>query len=262
MVSRALEADIQSGYAEIQEQVDASSAKNATLLEERMALTDRVTVLEAKVAEMEEQRRTSASEVEVLEAKVAAMEEQRRTSDSEMEVLRSHNSVLEAEVAAERSLSALVSQGTWKAMESMEGAIAELGGVAPPRNHTVKQLDATLERLHRSAEVFLPAARAYGNHCAKAAWTAALVSLHRAGCPHVDGLGAGSIPVASASEVAAGHSLVRRAGNALAREFWLSSGRVVTMESLRLALAQKKKGKGPADGGGAAEPRDNADAQV
>ena len=241
MVSRALEADIDSGYAEIQEQVDASSATNATLLEERMALTEQVKVLEAKIAEMEEQRRVSASD---------------------MEGLRSRNSVLEAEVAAERTLTSLVSHGTWTAMESMEGAIAELGGVPPPRNHTVTQLDATLDRLHRSAEVLLPAARAYGNHCAKAAWTAALVSLHRAGCPHVDGLGAGSVPVASASEVAAGHSLVRRAGNALAREFWISSGRAVTMESLRLALAQKKKGKGPADGGGVAEPRDDAEVQV
>ena len=241
MVSRALEADIESGYAEIQEQVDASSATNATLLEERMALTERVKVLEAKVAEMEEQRRASASD---------------------MERLCSRNSVLETEVVAERTLTTLVSQGTWKAMESLEGAITELGGVPPPRNHTVTQLDATLDRLHRSAEVLLPAARAYGNHCAKAAWTAALVSLHRAGCPHVDGLGAGSVPVASASEVAAGHSLVRRAGNALARGFWISSGRAVTMESLRLALAQKKKGKGPADGGGVAEPKDDAEVQV
>ena len=241
MVSRALETDIQSGYTEIQDRVDATAAENASLLEDRMALAEQVKVLEAKVAEMEEQR---------------------RASELEMETLRSNNSVLEAEVAAERTLSALVSQGSWKAMECLEGAIAELGGVPPPRSHTVEQLDVTLGRLHRSGEVFLPAARAYGNHCAKAGWTAALVSLHRAGCPHVDELGAGTVPVASAAEVAAGHTLVRRASNALAREFWASSGRTATMESIRVALAQKKKGKGLADGGGEVVQGDAPGAQV
>lgn len=179
-----------------------------------------------------------------------------------MEVLHNTNSVLEAEVAAERSLSAVISQATWKAMECMESAISELGGVPPPWSHTVDQLDATLNRLHRAGEVFLPAARAYGNHCAKMGWTAALVSLQHAGCLHVDGLGAGSVPVASDADIAAGHSLVRRVNNALAREFWAPHGRSVTMESLRLSVAQKTKGKHQADDGGAAERRDIAEAQV
>ena len=78
----------------------------------------------------------------------------------------------------------------------------------------------------------------------------------------MDGLGVGSVPVASAAEVAAGHTLVRRASNALAREFWAPSGRTATMESIRVALAQKKKGKGLADGGGAAEHGDTIGAQV
>ena len=241
MVSRVLEGDIRSGYAEIQDRVDAEAAWNQSLLKDRLALIGKVKVLEARVAEVEEQR---------------------RASESEAKTLRCTNSVLESEVAAERSLSALMSQATWKAMEYMEGAIAELGGVPPPRSHTVAQLDATLMRLQRAGEVFLPAARAYGNHCAKAGWTAALVSLQRAGCSHIDGLGDGSLPVASAVEVTAVHALVRRASNALARDFWAPSGRSVTMESLRVALAQKKKGKGPADGGGAAERGDTTGAQV
>ena len=241
MVSRALEGDIQSGYTEIQDRVDAEVERKKSLLKERLVLLERVKVLEARVAEVEEQQ---------------------RASESEVKTLRCEKSVLETEVASERSMSALVSQATWKAMECMEGAITELGGVPSARSHTVAQVDATLLRLQRAAEVFVPAARAYGNHCAKAGWTAALVSLQRAGCSHVDGLGDGSLPVASAVEVTAGHALVRRASNALARDFWAPSGRSVTMESLRVALAQKKKGKGPADGGGAAERGDTTAAQV
>ena len=61
------------------------------------------------------------------------------------------------------------------------------------------------------------------------------------------------MPVASAVEIASGHKQVRRANNALAKEFWAPSGWDATMESLQVALAQKKKGKGPADGAGAAE---------
>ena len=241
MVSRVLEGDIQRGYTDIQDQVDAEVAKNTSLLKDRLALIEKVRALEAKVAEAEEQRRASQSEVEAL---------------------RTTNSVLEAEVTAERSLSALVSQATWKAMECMEGAISELGGVPPPRSHTVDQLDSTLNRLHRAGEVFLPAARAYGNYCAKTGWTAALVSLRRAGCPHVDALGAGALPVAPVADITAGHVLVRRANNVLAREFWSPHGRSVTMEALRLSVAQKTKGKGQADGGGAAERGDDAGGQV
>ena len=117
------------------------------------------------------------------------------------------------------------------------------------------QLAATLERLRRAGEVFLPAARAYGNHCAKASWTAAFVSLHRGGCGHVDALSGGTLPVASAAEVASGQKQVRRASNALAKDFWAPSGRDATMESLRASLAQKLKLKGPADGASAAERR-------
>ena len=239
MVSRVLEGDIRSGYTEIQDRVDAEVARNTSLLKNRLALIEKVKVLEARVAEVEEQRRASQSEVDSL---------------------RSTNSVLEAEVAAERSLSAVVSQATWKAMECMEGAISELGGVPPPRSHTVDQLDATLGHLHRAGEVFLPTARAYGNHCAKTGWTAALVSLRRTGCPHVDALGAGALPVAPVADITAGHVLVRRANNALAWGFWAPHGRSVTMESLRSSVAQKTKGKGPVDGGGAAERGDNAEA--
>ena len=227
MVSRLLKADIKSGYAEIQQRIDAEFARNTTLMKDRLLLLDKSKGLEMRVVELEEQQR--ALQVELVS-------------------LCSANSVLEAEVATERALSATVSQATWKAMECMEGAITELGAVPPPRSHTVDQLDGTLERLQRVREVFLPAARAYGNHCAKAAWTVALVSLQRAGCSHVDGLGAGSIPMASAAEIAIGHALVQHENNALAREFWAPSGRGATLESLRVALAQKKKRKVPTDG--------------
>ena len=64
---------------------------------------------------------------------------------------------------------------------------------------------------------------------------------------------AGSVPVASAAEVASGRRDVRRASNALFRGFWSPSGREATMESLRAALALKGKGKDVADGPGAGE---------
>ena len=53
MVSRALEGDIQSGYTEIQDRVDAEVARNKSLLKDRLVLLERVKVLEARVAEVE-----------------------------------------------------------------------------------------------------------------------------------------------------------------------------------------------------------------
>ena len=91
--------------------------------------------------------------------------------------MRSARSVLEAEIATKRSVSSAAAQASWEALERMEGAMSELGAMPPPWKHTVDQLAATLERLRRAGEVFLPAARAYSNHCTKAAWTAAFVSL-------------------------------------------------------------------------------------
>lgn len=65
----------------------------------------------------------------------------------------------------------------WEAMESLEGAVTELGAVPLPRKHTPSQMDVTLDRLWRAGEICLPAARAYDEHCVKAAWTAAFVSM-------------------------------------------------------------------------------------
>lgn len=55
MVSRMLEGDIQHGYTEIQDRVDAEAVKNTSLLRDRLALIEKVRALEAKVAEAEEQ---------------------------------------------------------------------------------------------------------------------------------------------------------------------------------------------------------------
>lgn len=158
-----------------------------------------------------------------LESRVAELESERCDLQEEVEALRGVRAVLEAVVAVERELSATVSRATWEAMECMEGAMTELGVVClwGPRRHTVNQMDAALDRLHRAREVFLPVARAYGNHYAKAAWTTALVSLQRAGCGHVDTLGARSVPVASTIEIASGQKQVRRASNILAQDFWV-----------------------------------------
>lgn len=89
-------------------------------------------------------------------------------------------------------------------MESLEGVVANLGTVSPPQKHAPTEMDVTLGRLQRAGEVCLPTARAYRDHCAKAAWTATFVSLQRGGCEHVDVLGARSVPVASTTEVVVG----------------------------------------------------------
>lgn len=86
--------------------------------------------------------------------------------------------------------------------------MAELGAMPSAWKHTVEKLDATLEHLHHAGEVFLPVAHAYGNHCAKAAWTVAFVSLQQAGYGHVDALSARSVPVASVAGIAFGFKQV------------------------------------------------------
>lgn len=52
-------------------------------------------------------------------------------------------------------------------MESLKGALSDLDVVPPPRHHRAGEMDTSLERLHRTGEVCLPTARAYGDHCAK-----------------------------------------------------------------------------------------------
>lgn len=87
------------------------------------------------------------------------------------------------------------------AMEALEGVVVDLGAMPPPRKNTLAKMDMTLRCLHRTGEVCLPAAQAYGDHCAKAAWTVAFASLQRACCRHVEELGTRSQPVASPLEV-------------------------------------------------------------
>ena len=54
MVSRVLEADIQSGYAEIQERVDTEFARNTSLVKDHLLLIEKAKGLEMRVAELEE----------------------------------------------------------------------------------------------------------------------------------------------------------------------------------------------------------------
>lgn len=105
--------------------------------------------------------------------------------------------VLEAEIDAERQLSDTVA---W-AMEALEGAMANLGAMLPPRKHALEEMDVTLGHLHHAEEVCLLAAQAYGDHCVKAAWTVVFASLQRANRRHVEALGTRSLPVASPLEV-------------------------------------------------------------
>ena len=72
--------------------------------------------------------------------------------------LRDVRVVLEAVIKVERELSNTVARATWEAMESLEGAVADLSAVPAPRKHTPAEMDVTLGRLRRTGEVCLSAA--------------------------------------------------------------------------------------------------------
>lgn len=108
-------------------------------------------------------------------------------------------------------------------------------------------MDIALVCLRRAGEVCLPAVHAYGDHCAKVAWTTAFASLSKAGCGHVDALATHSVVVATTGEVAATHRQMRKVSNAFVQDFWGPHGIAAAMESLRAAQALKKKGKAPMD---------------
>ena len=206
MLSRAIDFEVSRGAAE------------------RLALAERVTSLEARVSELEKERTALLGDVSDLK-----------------EVRR----VLEEEVQTERDISNTMAQATWGAMEVLEGAVGDLGAVPPPRTHTLEEMDVTLGRLRDVGKVFLPAARVYGDHCAKVGWVAALASLEKAGCGHLDALATRSVAVATAEEVAASHHRTRRASNVLLQDFWLSRGPGAAMASLRDVQAQRAKAKVP-----------------
>ena len=93
----------------------------------------------------------------------------------------------------------------------------------------------------------LPAARAYGDHCAKAAWSTTLATLDKAGCAHMDALAARSVGVATVAEVAAAQRRIREVSKVLLRDFWDPRGHEAATESF---LAVQAKGKAPADASG------------
>ena len=132
-------------------------------------------------------------------------------------------------------------------MESLENDLSQLGAVPPSRHHRPSELDITLERLRRGCEICVPAARAYGDHCAKAAWLATLASLDKAGCAHLDSLGTRSIKVATAEEVSAAQRRIRKASKVLQQGFWLERGHDAAAESFKAVHAQQAKGKSQAE---------------
>ena len=93
----------------------------------------------------------------------------------------------------------------------------------------------------------MPAARAYGDHCAKAAWLTTLASLDKAGCAHMDALAAGSIKVATAEEVCGAQRRIRKASKVLQQEFWTKRGHAAAEESFKAVQAQIAKGKSAAE---------------
>ena len=82
---------------------------------------------------------------------MAGLEEDRTGLQADTSTLRGVRKVLEEEIQAERDLSDTVARATWGAMEVLEGAVADLGAMPPPRVHTLEEMDVTLGRL-RSEE--------------------------------------------------------------------------------------------------------------
>lgn len=170
----------------------------------------------------------------------------------EMKTGRLAREVLEDELRAERDLSTSIGLAAWQAMVALEEAVSHLGASAPPRRHKPEEMDITLERLRSAGEVCLPAARSYGDHCAKTAWSTTLASLDKAGCAHIDAVASRSVAVATLEEVAASHRRTRRASRVLLQDFWALRGHQEATESIRAVQAQRQKGKAP-EGGSAGD---------
>ena len=148
MLSRALSADVSQCYGDIQRQVNKEHERNKALISERDDLAEKVMTLETQLAKTEAER---------------------ATLQEELEKQKNARALLEEEVQTERELSSNVGLSTWKAMELLEDGLSKLGAVPAPRRHRASELDITLERLRLGCEICVPAARAYGDHCAKAA---------------------------------------------------------------------------------------------
>lgn len=109
-------------------------------------------------------------------------------------------------------------------------------------------MDITLGRLLHAGAVCLPAARAYGDHCAKVSWITTLASLDKAGCGHLNVLATRSVVVAIANEAIVVYRWMQKANNVLLHDFWGPHSHDAAVESLWAVQAQKVKGKTPVEG--------------
>ena len=219
MLSRALRADVSQCYGDIQQKVNEEHERNEELL----------------------------AKVEALEAQLVEAEVERATLREELKEEKSARALLEEEVKTERDLSSNLGLSAWKAMEIIEDGLSMLGAVPPPRRHRPSEVDITFERLRQGCETCVPAARAYGDHCAKATWLATLASLDKAGCAHLDALATGSVKVATAEEVCGAQRRIRKAGKVLQHDFWLERGHDAAAESFKAVQALQAKGKSRAE---------------
>ena len=233
MLSRALDADFSEGYEEIQGKLNDAHAQNEALVAERLVLAE-------KIKTLEDQAKGFAAEREGFAAERAALQE-------EVEAEKSARAVLQEDVQAEKDLSSALGISAWEAMVSLEDSLKQLGAVLPARCHRPSEIDITLQRLRGGCEVCIPAARAYGDHCAKAAWLTTLASVDKAGCAHIDALGTRSVAVATAEEVSAAVRRTRKASKVLQQDFWVARGHDAAAASFQAVQAQQAKGKSPAE---------------
>ena len=119
---------------------------------------------------------------------------------SDLDASQKAQALAEEEVKAEHELSASMGVTAFEALEILEDAVTQLGAVPPARTHRLAESDITFERLKNVGRVCVPAARSYGDHCAKVAWCETLTSLDKAGCAHIDALATRSVAVATAEE--------------------------------------------------------------
>lgn len=178
------------------------------------------------------EREALVDKAKALEAWVVKLEGEHSSLQDEVWMLQGIRVDLEMEIQAEWELSHSVALATWEALD--------LGTLPPSRRQSVGKMDITLGRLCRTEEVCLLVSRAYGDHCAKVAWTTTFASLQKAGCGHLDTLATRSLAVATTEEVAARQCKTRKASNVFVQDFWASCGR----DGLPSSSASPEEGQG------------------
>ena len=218
MLARVLADDVTRCFGKIQQELEKEHSKNEAL----------------------------SGKCDSLAVRVKTLEEQMAGLRSELEASQQAWAFAEEEIAVERELSANMGAAAFESLEMLEDAVTQLGAVPSAGTHRPAETDITFARLKNVARVCVPAARSYGDHCAKAAWCEALALLDKVGCAHIDAIATRSVAVATAEEVASVERRTRKASKVLLEDYWALRGHEDATKSFQELQARKAKGKSPA----------------